>query len=476
MQLRVYTIDDLFEIGKAIIRNDTGVSYPFRRRTLHRALLYVASLFGSDASIQTIRLAHGMTIEGLEGTLLERKGLEYDTPRRERTYARLTGRFIPIVSPAPADYTAPQDTLVLRSATVTQSAIEFPTEAAAVIPSGGTQSNLVSAVCSQAGIAGNSIALGTSLALKYPIAGISHFLTETDSGGGFEEQEDADYRTDIREAKRGNHEATWSGITRLLKTVKLDSGHRVIAAKVFEDFTSGLVWGIIDDGSGLLATVGPIDSTTYAYGGFPAATYYEKTFSAANIDIQLPDCHLPYWNTGVDSDIRYYDASAGTWATLIYNTDYFVDIDTGHVVFGFMTDVGDIVRIWYLFYTGLVGEAAVYVNGIHGSLTFKGWRPVGQSVRIRGPYTLVQPTVSATLEFNSGFDSQFGRELAATYALTYLNSLDIGEAAEYGVMTHIIANAPGVKSVKNLLLNGGVIDVPATHPFGVVRGGGVISI
>jgi len=434
-----------------------------------------------------------MTLEGLSGSLLERKGLENFTPIRPAAPARLIGRAVCTENPAPAIYTLPKDTIVIRPATATQSAIEFQLEAVSVIPlAGGLESaNLVSAVCTTYGTNGNGVPVSPSppvlpaptglLELKYPINGIIGFQVTSESAGGAAKQSDPDYRRDIREAARGRHEATYAGITRLLKTVKLETGHRVTTSKLFENFTTSRVMAIIDDGSGDSSIVAPVDTTTYDVAGFSAisplldATYWEHLEHGMAIDLQLPQYHIPSWADWVNAGIRFYDASTATWSVWAANTDYFVDVDSGKLVFATPINAGDRVRVWFTFYTGLVGLAAKYMNGIVGDPSLTGWEPVGQQIRIRGPYTVTNPTAGATVVFNPGFDSQFGRELIETYVVTYLNSLDIGEAAKIGVINHIANSVPGVKSVDDLLLNGGSTDVQPTHQYGVVRGNGVMS-
>ena len=184
--------------------------------------------------------------------------------------------------------------------------------------------------------------------------------------------------------------------------------------------------------------------------------------------LQLPQYHIPSWLDGVNAAIQ--SNATGVYLDLIKDTDYFVDINRGFVVFVPSIAAGVTIRAWFSFYTGLVGEAARYVNGVPNSESIQGWRNLGQSVEIRGPATVITPTVAATLIFDEGYDGQFGRELAATLVLTYLNALDIGEPARYAVIGGILTKTPGVKYVENFLLNSGVVDVPPTHEYGVVRG------
>lgn len=468
MRLSLFTYNDLFELAKAVLSSATGVEYPLNPGTLHGALASVASLFGASASLQTLQLVKGTSLEGTSGTLLDRRGLEEGVPRALSAPARGQGRMIPLTSPAPADYTAAAGTTVIRPATATQSEIAFTLEAAAVIPAGGTYSNLVSIVCSDRGTRGNDISSGTSLDLKYSINGISHFLLSSTTGGGAEKQSAAEYRVDIRGARKSNGEASWAGIETLLKTVQLSSGSRITVSRLFEDFVGRTVNAIVDDGSGDSSNVAPVDTTTYDIGGFPAATYWEYTAAGGEIYVQLPAYHLPYWNAGIDADVYHWDGLA--WNLLTQNTDYWINIDTGKLVFAAALGVGDSLRVWFHFYTGLLGLAARLVNGVRGSATERGWRSMGFPIRLRGPYTCVTPSVSATLTFDEGYDSVFGRELASTLVLAYLDGLGIGDSARYSVVNAVLSRAPGVSIVDGLLLAGGIVDVAPTHPYGVVRG------
>ena len=465
MRLTLYTQADLYELAKAIMRNVSGVDYPFSPRTFQRALAQVASLLGASASAQTLNLVNSMALESTTGTLLDRRGLENNTPRFGSAPARCQGRVIPIVSPAAAAYTAPAGTIVIQPATATQSEIAFKLEAAATIPLGGSQSNLVSAVALEYGTAGNDIASGTSLSLKYSISGISHFLLSSDSGGGVERQSEDEYRTAIRNARRSFGESTWAGIESLLKTVRLSSGNRITVSRVFEDFVNGTVTAYIDDGSGSGALVGPQDSTTYGFGG---GNYWYYNASGSDVYVRLPYSHLPSWSDGVDASLDV-DTGAG-FGGLTEGVDYWVDIDTGIISLAAPLSVGDQLRAQFTFYTGLVGEAARLVNGVYGSSTVRGWRPVGQSVRVRGPLSVDTPTVEATLFFEDDKDSHFGRELAASLVLTYLDSLNIGEAARYSKINKILLSVPGADRLEDYTLDAGTADVGPTSPYGVIRG------
>jgi len=471
MILTLYTHDELFELAKAIITNATGVQYPFNKGTFSRALLQVSSMFGSNASVQTLRLVSSSTIEEASGVILDRLGLESNTPRLKKAPARVRGKFIPATSPATTDYNIPQNTIVIQAASATQSEIGFETEAAATILTGQTESNEISLVAVENGVRANGIASGSSLDLKFAISGVSHLLTTTESGGGRDKQTEDEYRASIRSARRSYGEATWSGIESLLKTVKLSSGSRVVVSRLFEDFSNNLVEAIIDDGSGNSSLVGPIDTTTYPYASYPGSGYWEYTEDSRSIYLQLPSYHLPTWLDGVNAAIT---KNAGL---LVNNTDYFVNQDTGIVAFAVPLVAGDVIRIWFTFYTGLVGLSAEYVNGIYKSSTVKGWRGIGNTIRIRGPASVTTPSVSATLIFEDGFDSQFGRELAASLILTYLNGLGIGDPARYDVINSICHKVPGVSYVTSLLLAGSTSDVSPTNYQGVVRGdAGTITV
>lgn len=465
MRLTLYTQADLYNLAVSIMRNVSGVDYPFAPRTFQRALAQVASLLGASASAQTLNLVNATALENTSGTLLDRRGLESNTPRLGAAPSRGTGRMIPLVSPAAAAYTAPANTVVIVPATATQSEKAFKLEAAATIPLAGTQSNLVSIVSLEHGISGNDITAATQLALKYPIGGISHFLLATDTGGGVSRQSDAEYRSSIRSAKRAHGESTWAGLESLLKTVRIASGNRVTVAKVFHDFVLGTVTAYIDDGSGDSSLVGPEDVTTYAFGG---GTYWTYNATGSDVYVRLPYSHLPSWNDGVDAMLEI-DTGAG-FVTQVEGTDYWVDIDTGIIALATPLSVGDVLRAQFDFYAGLVGEAARQVNGVYGSNTVRGWRPVGQSIRIRGPVSVNNPTVAATLFFSDDRDSHFGRELASALVLTYLNSLNIGDAASYSKINKILLSVPGADRLEGYTLDGGVVDVSPTSPYGVIRG------
>jgi hypothetical protein len=298
------------------------------------------------------------------------------------------------------------------------------------------------------------------------------FYTATESGGGAEREGDPDYRTAIRGKAKTRGEATWAGIENLIKTITLDSGNRIRVCKIFEDFVNKTVKAVVDDGSGDASLIGPIDTTTYPRASFPSAGYWEYTESHTNIYVQLPYKHIPSWVTGGvgDADIKK-SIAGGAFTTLTYGTHYWVDMDTGLIALAVALNPTDRLRVWFIYYTELIARAAEKVNGVvHGTVNERGWRPVGQSITIRGPSNVTKPSVSASMKFKEGEDSQFGRELGATLVLSYLNGLNIGEAAKINQIGAILANVPGVESIENLLLNGGTSDVAAAAYDAVIRG------
>lgn len=466
MKLSLYTHDDLMSLAKAIIRDSTGINYPFSERTFHKAIIDVIALFGARASGQTIQLAKHYSLEFTSDNLLDRRGLENDVLREEPAPARVAGIFRTINYPtvASSDLVITPGTQVSLSATSTQSKISFYTEAVGTILTGSNTSNELVLVCTNRGISGNNITSGTSLTLDYPINGVGVFYTSGDSGGGLDRQTASEYRASIRNKRKSLGECTWLGIESLAKTVKQVTGNRVIAAKIFENFSTGINTLYIDDGSGSSTSIGPIDIT---YSQLSGGIYWNYTEASINLEIQLPTYHLPYWTVG--SGFLQKDTGSG-WTAQSQNTDYFVNIDTGKIVFASALNPGDKVRAKFDFYGGLVAEVAENINGILGDSEKDGWRPAGNFIQVRPPTSVDKPTVSADIIFNKDSDSQFGRELATTFVVTYLNSLDIGEVARYGVISKIISNIPGVDYVDNLLINSAASDYPPTSAYGVVRG------
>jgi len=473
MKLQIRTHEELFDIAKAIVRGVTGVEYPFGEGTFHRALLQVPSMFGADTSVQCLRLVNGLAASGLKDTLLDRKLLENGLARNPPTSARVSGRFRVITGVAPAGgYFARLGTKVMRAATPTQSEIAFTTEAAATIAPGDAISNLVYAVCNDLGTRGNAIVDGTSLDIGLPINGILDFYTESDAGGGFERESNSEAVTRYHEARKGHHEATWSGILANAKTVRLASGHRVQVASLFEDFENDTQTLIIDDGTGLFTSVSPIDNTTIPFGG---ADYVYKDADGYSIYWQIPSEYLPIvqWNDGVDAVIWKY--SGGAWALLAEGVDYWINIYTGMVGLAvpIQSSAGERLRAQFNFYVGLTREVAKYVNGIRGSDNVKGWRACGRAVRVLGPSSRQAVNVAATLHFVSGYDSQFGRELGAIAVMSYLNAVEVEKLARYGIIDSILHDLPGIEYVSELLLNSGTTDVNPTTRYGVVRAGTV---
>ncbi len=469
MRLTLFTREDLYELGKAIIKNSTNVAYPFAKGTLHRAFVELASLFSGQASAQTLRLISGTILEGLTGNMLKRRGLEDGVEQGRSAPARAQGYFVPAIIPAPAAYTVTAGVSVIRPATSTQSKIQFRVEATATIPIGASLSNTISIVAIEKGTKGNGITSGTQLQLEYPIAGVSHLLLTSDTGGGLDTQSDVEYRTSIREAKATFAEGSWAGITSLLKGVSIDSGARVTVARVVEDFVNDTVTSYIDDGSGDSALIGPIDSTSYPFASHPN-NYWEYIPTGIKVNVRLPYSHLPGWADGVTEQIEFFTGGSwGVWVTLAHNVDYYVNEDTGQIAFVVPLTVGQIIRVWFRFYHGLVGECAKFVNGMEGSTTIRGWRPVGRSMSIRPPTSVLKPSVSADITFNSGFDSTFGRAVAKDVVEAYLQGLDVGESARYDVVNGILHKVKGVKYVTNLLLAGGNTDVPPATTYGVIR-------
>lgn len=470
MQLQIYTYEELFALAKAIVRSVTGVNYPFSERTFHRALAMTQALFAANANKEAIRLVKGGSLDGLSGQLLDRRALENNVVRLPAQAARIAGRFVRLGSVGSAVSILPNQ-IVIRPATATQSELSFKVEAAALIGASDTESNLVYATCTETGEKGNVIPNSATLNLRNPVTNVSHFKTYSASAGGDAREADEKIKTRARAKRRGSGEATWAGIESLLTTVSLSSGQVVTSAKLFEAFDepaplySGIIYAIIDDGSGDSTLVGPIDSTTYGFGG---ATYWVFEATAYHVYIQADDYPFELWDEGVNA--RLWRDNGGGYAVQTEGTHYWVDSDRGVIALATPLTSGQKIRIQFSFYQRLVKEAAKYINGISGSENIRGWRPVGYSIRIRPPQTVVKPAVTAGIVFQEGWDSTYGRALATTNVLAYLNGLEIGESARYDVIQGIIHKSPGVAYVSNLLLAGGVVDVPVTHKYGCIRG------
>jgi len=492
MRLQVYTHEDLFALAKAIVRQVTGVDYPFGPRTYHRAVATVQSMLGANASIEGLRSVKANSIDGLSGMLLDRRALDNNTERTKPSPARIQGRFIP-TNPGGAGAAIPiqPNTVIVRPATATQSEIAFKTEAMAIIQAPGgvidASSNLIHVLCTEFGEKGNGIASGSQLSLRTAKNGVAHFLTTTASAGGAERGDDPDLRTAARDAKKGHAECTWAGIENLLTTVKMSSGHKVMTAKLIEAFDepspfyTGVVYAIIDDGSGDDALIGPIDTTTYGpYDAFAANPYWEKQITQTTVYVQLPKYPVggaswsDIWDDGVNAGINYFNGTV--WALLTEGTDFFVDSDRGKIAFTTPLVAGETIRVQWPFYTDLVGEAATYLNGVLGSSEKKGWRPVGTSIRVRPPQNLSQPTVSATMVFKPNYDSTFGRSVGGTAVVAYLDSIRIGDPARWAVLNGILHRVPGLDYVEDLLLDSGTVDVSPSNKFSVVRSGGTLSL
>jgi len=475
MKLQAYTHEELFALGRAIVRSVTGVEYPFSEKTFHRALLQVQAMFGANANMETLRMIKGGSLEGLTGQLLDRRALQNSTVREPPQAARVAGRFQRAGASTTEGRAIPPATVILRPSTATQSEVAFRTEAAATIAVGDTQSNLVFAVATETGEKGNVIPSGAQLQLRTPISDVDYFLTDRQSGGGQPLETDDNLRVRARTRAKAVGEATWLGIETLLGTVELSTGQRITAARVFEAFDEvtamgfGRVYAIIDDGSGDASLIGVIDDTTYGpYDAFASNPYYEYEEQSYHIYVDLPEPHLASWSDGVDAALQR-DSGSG-YVAQTEGTDYWVDIDRGVIAMATPLTVGHKLRMQFEFYTGLVKEAAYFVNGIVGSDSIRGWRPVGYSTRIRPPTSVVKPSVNAAMVFKAGWDSVFGRTLGATNVLAYLDGLNIGYPARYDVIGGILHKTPGVDYVSGLLLDGGTTDVAAADKFGVVRG------
>ncbi len=478
MKIQAYTEEDLFALGKAIINTVTGMQYPFSERRFHTALIKAMAMFGANASMETIRTIKGGSLEGLKGQLLDRRALDNRTVRFPTAAARGSGRFIPTnPGAAGSPITIDPNTVVIKEATATQKEVAFKTEAMATIGTTGglidASSNLLFLTCTEAGEKGNNIPLGTQLKLRSTKSGVSHFLLNTATGGGSEREQDPGVRVRARAARRGHGENTWAGIESLLTSVALSTGQRCTAAKLFEAFDepapyySGIVYAIIDDGSGDDDLVAPTDTTTYGpYDNFIANPYWTYQATKSTVYIPLPQPHIVAWSDGVNAGLR----KNGAGPNLVEGTDFWVDSDRGVIALNVALAAGEYIWAQFGFYTGLVREAAYNVNGIPKSDNVRGWRPVGYSIRIRGPYTLTKPSVAATLHFKSGFDSTYGRAVGAALVLTYLQGLPIGEPARYNVISGILHRVPGVEYVDAYTLDGGTSDVAPTHKFGVIRG------
>lgn len=470
--MQAYTHEDLFALGVAIVRAVTGVEYPFTERTFHRALVQAMALFGANANVESLRLIKGGSLEGLRGQLLDRRVLENNTLRQPAQAARIAGRFFRSGATGVAISVDPL-TVCVRPETATQSEIAFRSEAAAVIAALDNASNLVFLTCTETGDKGNAIPSGGQLSLKNPVTGVSHFLAATDAGGGYKRELDATLRTRARAARRGHGESTWAGIESLLTNVELATGQGITSARLFEAFDepsplyTGVVYAIIDDGSGDSSIIGPVDNTTYDIGG---SAWWQFDATSYHIYIRVPDYPFEVWDDGINAVLQR-DNGAG-WVAQVEGVDYWVNNDTGIIALAapLLFSGGHKIRIQFNFYTGLIKDAARWVNGVYRSESVKGWRSVGYPIRIRAPFSVTKPAVSGTLTFKEGWDSTFGRAVAIANVLSYLNGLPIGDSARYDVVGGIIHKTPGIDFLSNLLLAYGQVDIPPAHKFGVIRG------
>ena len=471
MRLQAYTHEELYSLCVAIVRSVTGVRYPFTKRTWHRAIAQVISMFAANTNIETLRLIKGNSLEGLRGQLLERRALEAGITKHPASAARVAGRFVRLGAIG-APVSILPNTIFMRAATATQSEIAFRSEAAALIGAADTESNLIFGSCTETGDKGNNISSGDVLTLKNPVTNVSHFRATTDSGGGFGREDDPALRSRAYAAKRGHGECTWSGIENLLTSIELSTGRRITSARVFEAFDepapfyTGITYAIIDDTSGDPNLIGPIDNTTYQFG---SPSWWQFDATGYHIYIRTDNCPFELWNDGVNAILERNNGAG--WVIQTGGVDYWVNDDNGTWALAAPLVVGQSVRTQFNFYTGLVKEAAKYINGVYLSESIRGWKPAGYPIRVRPPQgTTVYPTVSGALSFLTGWDSTFGRIIAETNVLAYLNSLPIGDAARYDVVQGIVHKTPGISYASNLLLDGGTVDIPPTHKFGVVRG------
>jgi len=476
MRLVAWTHEDFFALGKAIFRNMTGVVYPFAARTTQRAFLVVQSMFAASANMEMIRAVKAGSLEGLRGVLLDRRAMENEAVREPPTAARVSGRFRPIGGSWPVAISIPPDTIFIRKATATQSEIAFRTEAAALIPATAAESNLVYGVALATGDRANGIPTATALSLRQPIAGVADFLTASESAGGYDRESDANLRTRARAARRAHGQCTWLGIENLLTTVEITGGQRVRHAALFEEFAApapsvvGVIYAIIDDGTGQAASIGSVDATTYGYG---TGNWFEYESNGNVLYVDLPKKALEVWNDGVNATLER-DNGAG-YVAQTEGIDYWVDSDRGQIVLASPLTITQKIRCQFSFYDGLVQAAAGKLTGEPDDLSNRGWRPVGYSIRVRPPFSVTNPTVSATLTFKSGFDSAYGRTVAADAVAAYLNDLPIGKPARYNRLSGILHQLPGIDEVDDLLLAGATSDVAPTHPYGVVRGNGTLT-
>lgn len=345
----------------------------------------------------------------------------------------------------------PAGTVVAKKNTT----VAYVTTAPGEIAGGGTQSARTDGpggdIPARAQIAGSSgnASIDTVTKQVSVIAGTNAVTNPTPFTGGNDREDDDAFRRRIVERTRSLARCTREAIETRARETDLD-GQRVVVARAFYDpFNPGHSTLYIDDGSGNAETF----STTAADEYFTEdATGGESRF------------HFVHRPLRQDAWTITREPLVGPAVLLTANVDYKVVAPWGWLVlseasFPAGLTAGDKLRVApYEYYTGLVAEAQLMIDGSDLDPDLPSYHAEGAVIRVRTP-SVRWVEVAATVVVLDGFSRETVLAQVREDLANYVNSLGIGDDV---IWTELVERAMGVDGMYDVVvtLDGGTTNIP----------------
>jgi len=313
------------------------------------------------------------------------------------------------------------------------------TTVAGSITNGNTESGLVAATATVAGLSGN-VASGTLIKFGTKPTGVDSVTNPTPFANGTDKESDDAFRNRIRAYIRSLPRSTLEAIeTGVLGATDTDTGATILYSKGVEDQVNlGRATIYIDDGTGSAESSATATSEILTAGLGPGDTAVggEEMLFLNNKPIKTTATFTLTSSTrGVLTGGFEYSASYAFW----------VNPASGQVNFSPALAAGEqIVANTYGYFTGLIALAQKIIDGDANDRTnYPGLRAAGTLILAETPTNSVQ-TVNVTTIISEGFDPVTVRANVVEAIKEYINSLGISGDVLISQLYRKIASVTGV--------------------------------
>lgn len=434
----VYQLRNRVEIFRQMVARVVARSALKKLRRNGAVFHVLAAASQEDASIyfQLAQLRDLFSIDTATGSDLDERAREIQpatVTRRLEVYATSTVIFRRVgtagVLPIPVG--------AVVGAQDAQGRILYRTTAAGTIGAGDTESGPIPIVASIAGSRANVDADSIDQIITR-IPGIVGVRNSSRIDNGLDRETDDQFRQRIKDSIAALSRGTTAAIEAFARSIQLNTGQRVVFAKVFEPvIPTGYITLYIDDGTGTIETT----SDTFV-GGLAEAETVILSASGGEIRAllsqrpQKDDPALIVWRNGVE---------------MVRGVEYAIDTTRGQIEFlpsAFPSGLtaADIIQANYRYYTGLIQETQRVITGDPTTpLTHPGVEAGGITTFVRGAIPIFQ-TLTASVVALQGFDLETIKTSIKAVIQSYINNLNIGDDV---ILSEIIERAMGVDGVFN---------------------------